>query len=179
MRSDYALYVVAIIFFVITSVAFALELADFARSVWVVTTAILGLLFIGLGYTQRPQTRTITVHAPSSPPAAPTPAPEPAHASTPAATPIAVEPVIAEVPIEEPSVVVEEVPPSPPSPTKLDLTAVKGIKEKRKQQLMALGINNAEDLANASAKDLAAKLKIAPYFTEKWIENSKKLVGKS
>jgi len=179
MRSDYALYVVAIIFFVITTVAFALELADFERNVWVVTTAILGLLFIGLGYTQRPQPRTITIQAPSPPPAAPTPAPEPAPASTPAATPIVVEPAVAEVPIEETSVVVEEVPPSPPSPPKVDLTAVKGIKERRKQQLMALGINNVEDLANASAKDLAAKLKIAPYFTENWIENAKKLVGKS
>jgi len=176
MRSDYALYAVAIIFFVITTVAFALELADFERNVWVVTTAILGLLFIGLGYTQRPRSTAITVQAPPSPSVAPTRAPEPTPAPTSTATPIIVEPTVAEVPIEEKSVIVEEV--APPSSPKLDLTAVKGIKEKRKEQLMALGINNVEDLANASAKELAAKLKVAPYFTETWIANAKKLVGK-
>jgi predicted flap endonuclease-1-like 5' DNA nuclease len=66
-----------------------------------------------------------------------------------------------------------------PIKTKLDLTQVKGIKEKRAEQLRALGIKSVEDLANASAAELAAKLKIASYFTEKWIENAKELAGKS
>jgi predicted flap endonuclease-1-like 5' DNA nuclease len=64
----------------------------------------------------------------------------------------------------------------PPSAGLLD---VKGIKEKRAQQLKTLGINTVEDLAKASPEDLAAKLKIAPYFTGQWIENAKKIIAKS
>jgi predicted flap endonuclease-1-like 5' DNA nuclease len=55
---------------------------------------------------------------------------------------------------------------------------VKGIGEKRAEQLKALGISSAEDLAKASVEDLATKLKVSPKFTGKWIENSKQLVKK-
>ena len=55
MRSDYALYTVAIIFFIITGVVITLDMPDFERSVSVVTSVVLGLLFIGLGYYQRPK----------------------------------------------------------------------------------------------------------------------------
>jgi predicted flap endonuclease-1-like 5' DNA nuclease len=73
----------------------------------------------------------------------------------------------------------EETPPIMETPVAIELTQVKGIKTKRAEQLKTLGINNAHDLANASANELAAKLKIASYFTEQWIENAKKLTGKS
>lgn len=163
MRSDYALYLVAIIFFIITGMSFALELAELERNMWVVTTAILGLLFIGLGYTQRPKPRpmAIKVAPPSSPSAVP-PAPAP---------PQAVE-IVKE---EKPEIIVEAM----PVRSMMELTEVKGIGEKRKEQLKALNISSVEDLAKASAEDLASKLKISPKITGKWIENAKQLLQKS
>jgi len=158
MRSDYALYVVAIILFVITGIAFAIELEMTARSVWVVTTAILGFLFIGIGYMQKPKA-TVTPRMAPPPPAPSTPA------------------TVTEVIVEEVKKPVMET--APPSPPKLELTSVKGIKEKRAAQLKTLGINSVEDLAKASAEDLAAKLKISPKFTGQWIENAKGLVEKT
>jgi predicted flap endonuclease-1-like 5' DNA nuclease len=164
MRSDYALYLVAIIFFVITAMSFALELAELERNVWVVTTAILGIFFIGLGYTQRPQPRPIAIKTtpPTPPPAAPTPAPT---------SPPAME-------IER-EVKPEIVPEATPAPAMMELTKVKGIGEKRKEQLKSLNVSSVEDLARASAEDLASKLKISPKITGKWIDNAKQLLEKS
>lgn len=150
MRSDYALYIVAVIFFIITGISFALGLAEFERNLWVVTTAILGLLFIGLGYSQRPKPKATTIEAPP-----PTP------------------PTVTEVVVEKTEAVEEVAPPL------IELTKVKGIGEKRTEQLKALGITSVEDLAKASARDLAANLKISPKITGRWIENAKKLVEKS
>jgi predicted flap endonuclease-1-like 5' DNA nuclease len=145
MRSDYALYTVAVIFFILTGIA-AFALAESEKPLWIVTTAVLGLLFIGLGYSQKPKVTTIEA------PLAPT-------------TPTTITE-------EETETVIEA------APTVLKLTEVKGIGEKRAEQLNGLGINNIENLAKASAKDLAAKLKISPKITRKWIENAKKLTGK-
>lgn len=156
MRSDYALYVVAIIFFVITAMSFALELAEFERNLWVLTTAVLGLLFAGLGYSQRPKPQARAIEAPPPPP-----------------TPLA-PPAVTEVVVQEKTEPIVET-----TPPKVALTEVKGIGEKRAEQLKALGVNSIEELAKASAKDLAVKLKISPKITEKWIENAKKLVEKS
>jgi len=153
MRSDYALYTVAIIFFIVTGMSLAL-----AENLWVVATAILGFLFIGLGYTQKPKPQAITVEArPQAPaPEMPTPSPVP------------------EVMKEEKVETVVEI-----TPQKMELTEVKGIGEKRAQQLKALGISSVEDLAKASAADIAEKLKISPKITGKWIENAKTLAEKS
>ncbi len=147
MRSDYALYTVAIIFFILTATAaFMLKEAESERNLWVVTTAVLGLLFIGLGYSQRPK---ITKIQPL-----PTPAP-----TTPAT-------ITKEAVIEA-------------APTVAPLTEVKGIGEKRAEQLKGLGINSIEELAKASAKELASEVKISPKITAKWIGNAKKLAEKS
>jgi len=153
MRSDYALYTVAIIFFIVTGMSLAL-----AENLWVVATAILGFLFIGLGYTQKPKPQAITVEArPQAPaPEMPTPSPVP------------------EVMKEEKVETVVEI-----TPQKMELTEVKGIGEKRAQQLKALGISSVEDLAKASAADIAEKLRISPKITGKWIENAKTLAEKS
>jgi len=152
MRSDYALYVVGVIFFLLTAIA-ALMLAEPERPVWVVSTAILGLLFIGIGYSQRPKLKVAVVEAPLAPSSAP--------------------PVVAEV-VEEkrPEILEERVLP------KVELVGVKGIGAKRAEQLKALGINSVKDLARASAKDLAARLNISPKITGRWIENAKKLAEK-
>ncbi len=55
MRSDYMLYTVAIIFFVITGISFAVLNVGFERNLSVVSTAILGLLFLALGFALRPK----------------------------------------------------------------------------------------------------------------------------
>lgn len=52
MRSDYALYAAALIFFAITVISFEV-LTELERNLSVVATVILGFLFIGVGYTQR------------------------------------------------------------------------------------------------------------------------------
>ena len=153
MRSDYALYMVAIIFFIITGMSIAL-----AESLWVVTTAILGFLFIGLGYTQKPKSQAIKVEERPQVRAPEMPTPSP----------------VTEVMKEEKVETVVEV-----APQKMELTKVKGIGEKRSEQLKALGISSVEDLAKASATDIAEKLKISPKITVRWIENAKNLAEKS
>jgi predicted flap endonuclease-1-like 5' DNA nuclease len=163
MRSDYALYLVAIIFFIITAMSFALALAEFERNLWVVTTAILGLLFIGLGYTQRPRPQAKAIQAPPPPAPAPT-------VTAPTSSPAV------EVVTEEKAAIIVE---AKPTRSMMELTEVKGIGEKRKEQLKALNISSVEDLAKASAEDLASKLKISPKITGKWIENAKQLLEKS
>jgi len=155
MRSDYMLYLVAIIFFVLTAVVLAFQVE--LKELWVVTTAVLGLLFIGLGYTQRPKAQAMAIEAPPPAPAPAVPPPPP----------------VVEVVEQKVEAAAEAAPP------KLELTQVKGVKEKRAGQLKTLGINSVEDLARASAKDLANKLKISPKITEKWIESAKELVEKS
>ena len=160
MRSDYTLYVVAVIFFVLTTVVSAYQV-EF-RDVWVVTTAVLGLLFIGLGYSQRPKpqpvaaTTTVEILTATPPPAPP-----------PVASPVT------EVVEPRPVAVTGTILP------RLRLTKIRGIGQKRAGQLKALGINNLMDLANASPKDLAAKLNVSPKMTGRWIDSAKQLTGKS
>jgi predicted flap endonuclease-1-like 5' DNA nuclease len=163
MRSDYALYVVAVIFFAITIISFAV-LSELERNLSVVATVVLGLLFVGLGYTQRPRMKTETLQA-----SAPLPAVSPPPTLT--ETVEAANQQRTEVNVEPAPVKMEAV--------KVELTAVKGVKEKRAEQLKALGIHSVDELANASAKDLAGKLKISAKFTEQWIENAKELLARS
>jgi predicted flap endonuclease-1-like 5' DNA nuclease len=160
MRSDYTLYVVAVIFFILTTVVLAYEV-EF-REVWVVTTVVFGLLSIGLGYSQRPK-------------------PQPAAATTHIETSIA---TVAPAPPPVASVVNEVAEPKPIAitetiPRRLRLTKIRGIGDKRAGQLKALGINNLEDLANSSPKDLASKLDISPKMTGRWIDSAKELTKKS
>ena len=147
MRSDYALYSVGIILFVITCVVLLYPVEY--QQVFVVATAVGGLFFIGLGYTQRPKPEAKTIETTAPP---------------------TVETVREE---EKPAAITEPMPPDS------ELTKVKGIGVKRADQLKALGINSIRDLANASAKDLAAKLEISPKITTRWIENAKALTEKS
>ena len=145
MRSDYALYTVAVIFFILTALVLAVQALEY-REVWTVITVVLGLLFIGLGYSQRPKLE------------------EAAFEQLPSAPTAVTETVKEEIPVE-----VETAPSAP------KLTQLKGIGEKRSEQLKAVGINDMEDLAKASAKGLAAKLKISPKITRRWIRNAKEL----
>jgi len=168
MRLDYISYAIAVIFFVVTLTAVAYYSE---QQLWIVTTAVVGLVFIGLGYTQRPKAPIVTQtevlsSAPPPPPAQPT---------------------ITETAKEEAKTVAQPQPlmvqPQPPmvqlKTMARELIKVKGIKEKRAAQLKNLGINSLEDLTKASAEDLAAKLQISPKITEKWIANAKELQEKA
>lgn len=160
MRSDYTLYVVAVIFFILTTVVLAYQV-EF-REVWVVTTAVFGLLSIGLGYSQRPkpQPAAATTHVETS-------------IATVAVAPPPVASVVTEVAEPKPIAITETI------PRRLRLTKIRGIGDKRAGQLKSLGINNLEDLANASPKDLASKLDILPKMTGRWIDSAKELTKKS
>jgi predicted flap endonuclease-1-like 5' DNA nuclease len=146
MRTDYALYTVAIIFFIITGIVCFYQVEY--KELWIVATAALGIFFAGVGYTQRPKTtKTVTVET--------TP-------STTSATTVQKEKLSLEA----------------AQAKTLKLTDVKGIGTKRAEQLKAMGITGIEDLAKASAEDLASKLGVSPKTTGKWIEEAKKLLEK-
>jgi predicted flap endonuclease-1-like 5' DNA nuclease len=150
MRLDYTLYVLAALLLIITVVPFVVTIEGVepeTRSLWVVTTVVLGILSIGLGYSQRPKTK--------------------AQACQPA-----VEIPQTTMPEAQPATTMET-----PAMTKaLELTQVKGIGEKRATQLKAIGINSVNDLAKASAEDIAKKLQISSKITKKWIDSTKALV---
>ena len=152
MRLDYILYVLAALLLIITVVPFIVTIdgvGSDAKSLWVVSTVVLGLLSIGLGYSQRPKTA-----AQACQPAA----------SIPQATMEALKEETPEAPTPASAVVAT-----------MELTQVKGVGEKRATQLKAVGINSVDDLANASAKAIAKKLKISPKIASKWIESAKEL----
>jgi predicted flap endonuclease-1-like 5' DNA nuclease len=173
MRFDYALYVLAASLLIITVVPFVVTIEGVesdTRSLWVVTTVVLGLLSIGLGYSQRPKTK-----AQACQPAA-TLTQETMTQNQPATT---VEAASKEekpaAPIE--TAAIEKAPTVVTSvAATMELTQVKGIGEKRATQLKALGIHSVDDLSKASAKTVAKKLKISPKIVNKWIKNAKELV---
>ncbi len=156
MRLDYTLYVLAALLLIITVVPFVVTIEGVeseTRSLWVVTTVVLGLLSIGLGYSQRPKTKAQACQPAVQIPQTTVP-------QKPATT------------IETPAMTEAS---TPAAPT-IELTQVKGIGEKRATQLKALGINSVDDLAKASAKTIAKKLQISPKITKKWIASAKELV---
>lgn len=157
MRSDYALYTVAIILFILTGIVLVYSVQF--TELWTVTTAVLGFLFIGLGYSLRPKTQAPVVTTPP-------------HTAASAPPTMSVTTEVAEE--AKPESPIEIVPPKI-----VELTKVKGIGEKRAEQLKTLGINSIEELAKTSAKDLATKLKISPKITGKWIDNAKEIVEES
>ncbi|MFQ5758513.1 MAG: helix-hairpin-helix domain-containing protein [Candidatus Bathyarchaeia archaeon] len=150
MRSDYTLYVVAIICFIMAAVIFAADYVGYRpmpSEISVVTTAvltILGLVSAGAGYLVRPE--EMIPPPPPRPPAPKTSAPPP---------------------IPPPKTTV-----TPP----IGITEVKGIGLKRAEQLRALGINTAQDLAETKATTLAAKTELSPKITRKWVREAKRLI---
>jgi predicted flap endonuclease-1-like 5' DNA nuclease len=152
MRLDYTLYVLAAILFFVTVVS-SLVVMETEKNLWVVTTAVLGLFSVGLGYYARPKIKTI---------------PQPAKSQKPITTAVQEQKGTAEASTMHASV-------AAPAAQTMELTDVKGVGEKRAMQLKAFGILTVEDLAKASAKDVAKRLKISPKIAEKWISNAKEL----
>ena len=150
MRLDYTLYALAALLLIITVIPFVITIEGVksdTRSLWVVTTVVLGLLSIGLGYSQRPKTEAQACQT------------------------AAISPEVT-VPQTQPAATME----TPAMTEALELTQVKGIGEKRATQLKALGINNVDELSKASAKTLAKKLGISLKTVDKWVANAKELV---
>jgi predicted flap endonuclease-1-like 5' DNA nuclease len=167
MRLDYTLYALATVFFLITVVSLAMVTEQTAKSFWVVTTVVLGLFSIGLGYYERPKAKT----------AAPQPAVSVPQVAMPQTSVTTVEAPAVEAPKEEKvEMAIETPPPAPVSAPIIELTQVKGIGEKRAAQLKVIGVNSVNELAKASAEDIATKLKISPKIVEKWIAGAEELV---
>jgi predicted flap endonuclease-1-like 5' DNA nuclease len=168
MRLDYTLYVIAALLLIITVVPFVIVIEGVGsetRSLWVVTTVVLGLLSIGLGYSQRPKTE-----AQACQPAMPT-----SQEKMPETTIAAPEEKKTEASMEKPTIK-EASTMATPATAVMELTQVKGIGEKRAKQLKALGINSVDEIANTSAKTLAKKLKVSPKIVDKWVESAKELI---
>jgi predicted flap endonuclease-1-like 5' DNA nuclease len=199
MRLDYALYGLAIVLFAIAAITFAMVAEQDGRTVYAVSTAAVGLLSIGGGYFLRPKAQaareTAAIQTPPPTPqvaaaepiqrvTAPVDAPktEPPVVEAPSPEPVAaVEAPRAESPIVEAPVVVELGPPvemgpkTVPAEGKSVFSQIRGISEKRAEELKANGINTVEELANASAEDLAAKLNVSPKIVKMWIGSARKL----
>jgi predicted flap endonuclease-1-like 5' DNA nuclease len=185
MRSDYLLYGLAVVFFAMTAASLILVTEQLQKSLWLVSTVVLGLFSAGLGYTQRPKTKAVV-----TPPVVPV---ESVLAPQTEVTPVVVKnPVAASVGSQaempaaterietvEPPKNIEAMPAptvsSAPEKSMRDLTQVKGIGEKRATQLKALGINGVEDLAKISVSNVATSLKISPKIVEKWVAAAKEL----
>ena len=173
MRSDYMLYAVAVICFIITGLAFALQMAPFERNLSAVSSVILGFFFVGLGFTQRQRVTSSALEVPTR-------SVQPISAATAImevqATPPPMETEPSPAKTEEITVPVEPIAPALPT---IKLTDVKGIGMKRMEQLRALGISSVDDLSKASVNDLAKQLNVSPKITTKWVNSAKELVLKS
>jgi len=73
MRTDYILYIIAVICLVIAGYSYAYPLiTDVATNyLIIITLAIIGIIFIGSGYSLRPRSPMITQTKPQIPPPAP------------------------------------------------------------------------------------------------------------
>ena len=182
MRSDYLFYMLAAVFFLITAVSLALVMDQMQKSLWVVTTVVLGLFSVGLGYYQRSKP-TGAQSAPATIPVAIEPSDahiKEAHMAEsvekhvePTPMPVSPSPMPTQVIAPIPAVTVPQA--EVTSPLESELMEIKGIGEKRAAQLKALGINNIDDLAKVSGEDLAKGLQISPKITEKWVAGAKEL----
>ena len=83
-------------------------------------------------------------------------------------TPIPNQP-IAPIPVPNPSLIEHS------SLVKEELLTIDGINEKTASKLEKLGINNIDDLAKASAENIAKDLKVDLPTVQKWISKAKKL----
>jgi predicted flap endonuclease-1-like 5' DNA nuclease len=178
MRTDYLLYTLAVVFFIITAASLALVIDATEKNLWVVSTAVVGLFSASLGYIFRPKTTVAAAPTTGVSAAQPTAPAEPVAGSIqtiaePARTPIALIPDVTReiAPIPSNNIVAVEV----AVPQKSELFTVKGINAKRAEQLNRLGIQSLSDLAKASAEDLAKELAISPRITRMWIGSAKKL----
>ena len=191
MRVDYALYALAGVFFISAAVLFFV-LKGNEQMIFGITIAIIGILFIGGGYFAKPKAKLEPVSSPAvAPPQEIPPQQKPAvvEAPTPVAekpkpgTPLAVEAPVTTVPAVEAPVGTQVKAIATEAPAAqaaipvwgTELTKIRGINDKRAAEMKTFGINSVEDLAKASADDLAEKLKVSPKIVKMWIGSAKKI----
>lgn len=165
MRLDYTLYVLGALLLIITIIPFVAPIGaetTETKSLWIVSTVVLGLLSFGLGYTQRPKTEAQAC--------------EPVVATTQETTPEA-QPAELEASKEEKTAESTKAITMKSSTSTMALTQVKGIGEKRAAQLKTLGISSVGDLSKASVATVAKKLKVSPKIVDNWITDAKKLAN--
>ena len=189
MHLDYVMYTLAIIFFVITAASLAIITDQNERNLYAITTVVLGLLLVAVGFYMRPKIKTATAYTPTVfTPQESAPATVPQEAVTIQAPIIEAPPVVVEAPkVEAPPAetpAVAEPQPIAQIPTRIaesesplmEFSSIRGISQNRANQLKTNGINNIQDLANANPADLAIKLNVSPKITKMWIGSAKKQI---
>jgi predicted flap endonuclease-1-like 5' DNA nuclease len=183
MRSDYLLYILAILFFIAAAASAALVVEFGERILWITITIVLGIISLSFGYYYGPRVKTLTTEIPKIEPTsevADTHVREAhlaesveKHAES-TDTPVSTTPIPMQdiAPVSLPTPVA---PTEPAIPVENALTEVKGIGPKRAAQLKAQGINTVDDLARASPEKLANSLAISPKITQKWVNGAKDL----
>ncbi len=192
MRLDYVLYGLGIVFFGLSAVFYFLFSGD-NQLLSVAIAVVVGILLLGVGLAQRPSSKASPVKAVTEPVPAPV-----------VSEPVATEPVVqgptetvksAPDVIEPPkaaptseATATVEAPPAAQEPTSTPqapasdetpaspFAQIRGINEKRTEQLKANGINSLQDLANAPAEELATKVGVSPKIVKMWIGQAKKLI---
>jgi hypothetical protein len=78
MRLDFTLYVLAVVFFLLTAVSFTRVEDQNEQTIWVGATMVLGLISIGLGYYERLKAKTVALQpvVPAPQPTMPQTSPE-------------------------------------------------------------------------------------------------------
>ncbi len=182
MRLDYTLYTLAVVFFIITAVS-AVLLNGLNQLLWTIPSAAMGILSLGVGFSRKPKTQTPqaqptqtqTIQLPQA--AEEEPVTQPLIETSTPEIPAQAEPI----PNEPPATLTAKTAPAPPTIeatpnlAEQELTKVNGIGQKRAAQLNAIGIKTIPDLAQASAEEIAQKLKVSPKITAKWIQNAQQL----
>lgn len=161
MRLDHTLYLVAVITFIIAGLLFSYQIAY--KEIWIASTTVLGLLFLGLGYSQKPKDQVKSEIIKAS---APLPQASPISSSIETQKKIST----ANDNVSHQKSI------SNPSSTTFHLTDIKGIGKKRAELLRNMGVTTIESLAKASAEDVAAKLRVSVKTANTWIESAKKLI---
>ncbi|UCE43673.1 MAG: helix-hairpin-helix domain-containing protein [Candidatus Bathyarchaeota archaeon] len=153
MRSDYALYIVAIICFILATITFAtnstgyLLMEPLISTITIAALVILSIISAGAGYLIRPE--EIMLAPPQHPP--------PKNPSEASRTTMIYPPKTALAP-------------------PFNIMQIRGIGPMRAEQLRALGINTVQDLAETTAATLADKTELSPKIIRKWIIEAKRLI---
>lgn len=183
MRSDYVLYILAVLFFLAAVASAALVVEFGERILWITITVILGIISLSFGYYYRPRVKTLTTEIPKIEPTSDVGDAHVREAHLEESVEKHVEPT--DTPVSTTSIPMQNTAPvslptpvatvEPAAPVENALTEVKGIGPKRAAQLNAQGINTVDDLSRASPEDLANSLAISPKITQKWVQGAKEL----
>lgn len=168
MRLDYTMYTLSVLLLIISILPFIVQIEgvdDNAKVIWVTTSAVLGLLSFGLGYSQKPKTQAQACENEAI-----------ACKNQKESTLKETTELVTENKIGSKTPETIKSVEFTTNKTDIELLQVRGIGEKRVKQLKEIGINTANDLVKESPEKIAKKLKISPKITRKWNDSAKKLL---